>query len=75
MHLLIVMFKGISLFFFFFPPNGGGFLLCVVCTTFMLEFFVGVEVVLAEVFVVVLEGLVFPEDGFSGVDFTEPMIP
>lgn len=41
---------------------------------FTLEVLVGVEVVLVEVFVVELEVLVCPEDGFYDVDFTKPMI-
>ena len=60
---------------FFLPLDDGGFLLCVVYMTFTSKVFVGVEVVLAEVLFVALEVLICPTDGFSGVDFTEPMIP
>lgn len=76
MCLLIVMFFGISFFFilFFFPPDIGGFLLCVVCMTFTMQVFVGVVVVLVEVFVE-LEVLDCLEDDLSSVDFIEPMIP
>ena len=63
------------MFLFFLPPDGGRFFLCVVCTPFTSKVFVGVEVVLKEVLFVALEVLVCLEDGFSGVDLTEPMIP
>ena len=65
MCLLIIMFRGLVFFFFLFflALNGGGFFLCVVCMTFT-----------SKVFVVELEVLVCPKDGFSRVDFTEPMI-
>ena len=53
------------MFFLFLPLDGGGFFFCVVCTTFMLEVLVGVEVLLVEDFEVELDMLVCPEDVFS----------
>ena len=70
--------RGLVNFFFlflFFPLDGGGFFISAICTTFKSKVFVGVVVVLVEIFVVELEVLDCPEDDLPGVDFIDPMIP
>ena len=50
-------------------------MLGVACTTFKLKVFVDMGMDLVEVFVVEVGLLDCPDDGFSGIVLTDPMIP